>query len=128
MDKETIFRVLFKCKVDGEQKFTDFSQLTPAGRRVIILVINLALGGKPKDTLKWLKDRNIISESQYDERSVYDVIRHWKMTSGEVFLKHHKLEKDTLLKNDEESKQIRSFFERNGNTVTEMKWDAPTFD
>ena len=58
MDKETIFRVLFKCKVDGEQKFTDFSQLTPA----------------------------------------------------------------------EESKQIRSFFERNGNTVTEMKWDAPTFD
>ena len=53
MDKETIFRVLFKCKVDGEQKFTDFSQLTPAGRRVIILVINLALGGKPKDTLKF---------------------------------------------------------------------------
>ena len=51
MDKETIFRVLFK--VDGEQKFTDFSHLTPAGRRVIILVINLALGGKPKDTLKF---------------------------------------------------------------------------
>ena len=42
--------------------------------------------------------------------------------------KFNKLEKDTLLKNDEESKQIRSFFERNGNTVTEMKWDAPTFD
>ena len=58
---------------------------------MIILVINLALGAKPKDTLKWLKDRNIISESQYDERSVYDVIRHWKMTSGEVFLKHHKV-------------------------------------
>ena len=72
MDKETIFKVLFKCKVDGDQKFTDFAQLTPAGRRVIILVINLALGGKPKDTLKWLKDRNIINESQYDERSVYD--------------------------------------------------------
>ena len=62
--------------VYGEQELTDFSQLTPAGGRVIILVINLALGGKPKDTLKCLKDRNIISESQYDERSVYDVIHH----------------------------------------------------
>ena len=91
MDKETLFKVLFKSDINSEQKFNEFSQLTPAGRRVIILVINLALGGKPKDTLKWLQDRNIISESQYDERSVYDVIRHWKMTSGEVFLKHHKV-------------------------------------
>ena len=91
MDKKTLFKVLFKSDINSEQKFNEFSQLTPAGRRVIILVINLALGGKPKDTLKWLQDRNIISESQYDERSVYDVIRHWKMTSGEVFLKHHKV-------------------------------------
>ena len=87
MDKETLFKVLFKSDINSEQKFNEFSQLTPAGRRVIILVINLALGAKPKDT-----DKNIISDSQYDERSVYyDVIRHWKMTSGEVFLKHHKV-------------------------------------
>ena len=91
MDKETLFKVLFKCDINSDQKFNDFSQLTPAGRRVIILVINLALGAKPKDTLKWIKDKNIISDSQYDERLVYDVIRHWKMTSGEVFLKHHKV-------------------------------------
>ena len=32
------------------RKFNDFSQLTPAGRRLIIVVINLALGAKPKDT------------------------------------------------------------------------------
>ena len=51
MDKETLLNVLFKSDINSEQKFNDISQLTPAGRRVIILVINLALGGKPKDTL-----------------------------------------------------------------------------
>ena len=77
MDKETLFKVLFKSDINSEQKFNEFSQLTPAGRRVIILVINLALWGKPKDALKWLKDRNIISESQYDERSVYVLILYY---------------------------------------------------
>ena len=47
MDKETLFKVLFKSDINSEQKFNEFSQSTPAGRRVIILVINLALGGKP---------------------------------------------------------------------------------
>ena len=47
---------------------------------MIIVVINLVLRGKPKDTLKWLKDHKIISESRYDEKLVYDVIRHWKIS------------------------------------------------
>ena len=73
----------------GEKKFEDFSQLTPAGKRLTFVLISLALGGKPKDTLKWLKDHDIISESHYNEKFVYEVIRHWKI-SGEVFLKPHK--------------------------------------
>ena len=77
MDKETQFKVFFKFDINSKQKLNEFSQLTPAGRRVIILVINLALGGKPKDTLKCLKDRNIISESQYDEISVYVLILYY---------------------------------------------------
>ena len=36
-------------------------------------VINLALKGKPKDTLKWLKDHKIIIESRYDEKFIYEV-------------------------------------------------------
>ena len=53
MDKQTIFKVFFKSDINGEQKFNEFSQLTPAGRRVVYLVINSALGGKPKNTLQW---------------------------------------------------------------------------
>ena len=56
MNKDTIFGILFKCNSNGEKKLENCSQLTAAGRRVIILVINLALGGKPKNTLQWLKD------------------------------------------------------------------------
>ena len=47
---------------------------------MIIVVINLALRGKPKDTLKWLKDHKIIIESRYDEKFIYEVIRHWKIS------------------------------------------------
>ena len=84
MEKDTIFGVLFKSNSKGEKKFEDFSQLTPAGKRLTFVLIHLALGGKPKDTLKWLKDHDIISESHYNEKFVYEVIRHWKI-SGEVF-------------------------------------------
>ena len=49
MEKDIIFGVLFKS--NGEKKFEDFSQITSALKRVIIVVINLALRGKPKDTL-----------------------------------------------------------------------------
>ena len=56
MEKDTIFGVLFKSNSKGEKKFEDFSQLTPAGKRLTFVLINLALGGKLKDTLKWLKD------------------------------------------------------------------------
>ena len=84
MEKDTIFGVLFKSNSKGEKKFEDFFQLTPAGKRLTFVLINLALGGKPKDTLKWLKDHKIISESHYNEKFVYEVIRHWKI-SGEVF-------------------------------------------
>ena len=65
MEKDIIIWVLFKSNSNGEKKFEDFSQITLALKRVIIVVINLALRGKPKDTLKWLKDHKIIIESRY---------------------------------------------------------------
>ena len=80
MEKDIIFGVLFKSNSNGENKFEDFSQITLALKRVIIVVINLALRGKPKDTLKWLKDHKIIIESRYDEKFIYEVIRHWKIS------------------------------------------------
>ena len=51
MEKDIIFGVLFKSNSIGEKKFEDFSQITLAFKRVIIVVINLALICKPKDTL-----------------------------------------------------------------------------
>ena len=60
MEKDIIVGVLFKSNSNGEKKFEDFSQITLALKRVIIVVINLALRGKPKDTLKWFKDHNRI--------------------------------------------------------------------
>ena len=62
MEKDTIFGVLFKSNSKGEKKIEDFSQLTPADKGLTFVLINLALGGKPKDNLKWLKDHKIISE------------------------------------------------------------------
>ena len=60
-----VFGVLFKSNSNGENKFEHFSQLTPAGQRLTFVLINLAIGGKPKHTLKLLKDHEIISESLY---------------------------------------------------------------
>ena len=80
MEKDIIFGVLFKSNSIGEKKFEDFSQITLALKRVIIVLINLGLRGKPKDTLKWLKDHKIIIESRYDEKFIYEVIRHWKIS------------------------------------------------
>ena len=49
MDREKVFNTFFKHDNKGEQKFNDFSQLTPVGKRVTYLIIHLALGGnKPK--------------------------------------------------------------------------------
>ena len=45
MDKLTIFKILFKPDINGEPKFNEFSQLTSAGRTLVYLVVNLALGG-----------------------------------------------------------------------------------
>ena len=44
MKKDTTFGVLFKSNSKGEKKFEDFSQLTPAGKRLTFVLINLALG------------------------------------------------------------------------------------
>ena len=120
MEKYTKFGVLSKSNSKGGKNFEDFSQLTPAGKRLTFVLINLALGGKPKDTLKWLKDHKIIRESHYNENFVHEVIRHWKI-SGEVFLKHHKVEG---------IKPLNLFFFLNGGkcNLTEVKWDAPIFE
>ena len=120
MDKETLFKVLFKSDINSEQKFNEFSQLTPAGRRVIILVINLALGGKPSHMAR--------KTCFVDNCS--DCLKILNLLSLHSIRKHNRVEKTNNLMNDEEeSKLIRSFFE-NGNSslLSEMKWNAPTFD
>ena len=44
MDIEKIFDSLFKSNNNGEKKLNSFSQLTHIGKRIFILLINLALG------------------------------------------------------------------------------------
>ena len=59
MDREKIFQALFKSNEKGEQKFCNFSQLTSIGKRIIILMINLALGeNDPKKTIEWFVEKN----------------------------------------------------------------------
>ena len=58
MDREKIYNALFKYNDKNEPKFNSFSQLTPVGKRVIFLVINLALGGnKPKTQFNGLRKK-----------------------------------------------------------------------
>ena len=78
MEKEAIYNFFFKCKKDDKPKFNDFSQLTVTGKRIIILVLNLPLGGKTITTLQWLKDRKVIKSSKYEDEFCYDTICHWK--------------------------------------------------
>ena len=59
--------------------------MTHIGKRIFILLINLALGESgPKITFEWLIDKNIITGSKYDQRRVQQIIHHWKMSSGEI--------------------------------------------
>ena len=47
---------------NNEKKFKSFSKITPIGKRVIILVINLALGGnKAKKIIDQLIESKIIT-------------------------------------------------------------------
>ena len=46
MEKDTIFGVLFKSNSKGGKKFEDFSQLTPAGKRLKFVLINLEVDPK----------------------------------------------------------------------------------
>ena len=63
--------------------------MTPVGKRLVILVINLALGGnEPKTTIKWLVEKNIINGTKSDKRRVQQIVHHWKISSGEIFEKH----------------------------------------
>ena len=74
MDREKIFKAFFKHNDENEQKFTRLSQLTPVGKRVIFIVINLALGNDPKTTLQWLIEKEIISGSNSEKRTFQDII------------------------------------------------------
>ena len=52
MDRKKIYDALFKTNSKGEQKFCQFSQLTPIGKRILYIMINLAIGGsKVKSTI-----------------------------------------------------------------------------
>ena len=62
--------------------------MTPVGKRLVILVINLALGGnEPKTTIKWLVEKNIINGTKSDRR-VQQIVHHWKISSCEIFEKY----------------------------------------
>ena len=44
MEREKIYNALFKCNSKNEQKFSNFSQLNHIGKRIVYIVINLAIG------------------------------------------------------------------------------------
>ena len=44
MEREKISNALFKCNSKNEQKFSNFSQLNHIGKRIVYIVINLAIG------------------------------------------------------------------------------------
>ena len=44
MEREKLYRTLFKCNENNEQKFCEIKQLTPVGNRIVFIVKNLALG------------------------------------------------------------------------------------
>ena len=89
MDRKKIYDALFKTNSKGEQEFCQFFQLTPIGKRILYIMINLAIGGsKVKSTIQWLKEINIISSSKSDERTVQHIIHHWKSSCGEIFQKY----------------------------------------
>ena len=87
-------KLFVKSNISGEHKFEKFSQLSTIGRRITCLVINLALGGRTKTTLEWLKEKRIISDSKYDERMVYDIIHHWR-SSSEIFERNPRIHEIT---------------------------------
>ena len=60
------------------------------GKRIVYIVINLALGEtKVKSTIQWLREKNIISDSKSDERTVQHILHYWKSSGGEFFSKVH---------------------------------------
>ena len=68
MEREKIYSALFKCNSKNEQKFSNFSKLNPIGKRIVYIAINLAIGGSQvKNIVKWLREKNIISNSKSDE-------------------------------------------------------------
>ena len=44
MEREKIYRTLIKCYEKNEQKFCEFKQLIPVGKRIVYKVLNFALG------------------------------------------------------------------------------------
>ena len=88
MDRKKIYDALFKTNSKGEQKFCQFSQLTPIGKRILYMFNDKSWGSKVKSTIQWLKENNIISCSKSDERTVQHIIHHWKSSCGEIFQKY----------------------------------------
>ena len=43
MERKKLYRTLFKCNEKNEQKFCEFKQLIPVGKRIVYKVLNLAL-------------------------------------------------------------------------------------
>ena len=74
MDTEKIFSAVFINDDNNEQKFKSFCKITPIGKRIIILVINLALGGnKAKKTIDWLIESKVICGTPFEIRKVQNL-------------------------------------------------------
>ena len=88
MDREKIFKTFFKYNANGEQKFSNFNQLTAIGKRITFIVLNKAPGAiKAKTTVNWLREKKIISNSKSDQRTVQSIIHHWNISGGETSYK-----------------------------------------
>ena len=95
MDREKLYNSLFKTNIKGEKKFNNFSQLTPSGKRIFVLMLNLALGNEPKIVFEWLVAKNVLSGSNSEKRTVQHIIHHWKISGGEIFQNYSKSSSET---------------------------------
>ena len=100
MDRKKIYDALFKTNSKGEHKF---SQLTPIGKRILYMMINLAIGGsKVKSTIhddkKSLKCEFCgITYSGKSNLNTHTALVHEKKNSNVYFATLVFLRKDAIL-------------------------------
>ena len=69
--------------------------MTSLGKRVFVLMLNLALGSEPKMVFEWLVAKKVLIWSNSDKRTVQQIIHPWKISGGEIFQNYSKSSSET---------------------------------